>query len=57
MNILLVLLALCTFLLSLSNLWLWIKVYKLENKTEHDTIMRFIKWVQEYTKDINEVEE
>ncbi len=55
MNILLVLLALCTFLLSLSNLWLWIKVYKLENKTEHDTIMNFIKWVQEYAKDINEV--
>jgi len=24
-----ILLALCTFLLSLSNLWLWMKVYKL----------------------------
>lgn len=25
-----ILLALCTFVLSLSNLWLWIKVYKID---------------------------
>lgn len=50
-------LSICMFLLSLSNLWLWLKVYNLENKSEHDTIMRFIKWVQEYSENIGEVEE